>query len=130
MKLISEKEATGKTKEIYREIKSNFGMVPNLFQAMAAVSPGWLEMNWQREKKIMLDDGPLDRKYRELIAFAVSVVNNCEYCTLAHESIAGIRGASKEETGHARQVIELFAGFNAIANSFHGLPCDIVAESL
>ena len=128
VKMVSEKEATGKTKELYADIKNNFGMVPNLFKAMAAVDPDWLEMNWQREKKIMVDDGPLDQKYRELIAFTVSVINNCEYCTLAHESVAAVRGASKEEIGHARQVIELFASFTAIANSFNDIPCDILPE--
>lgn len=123
--MISEEEATGKTKAVYDDIRSNFGMVPNLFKAMAAVDPDWLEINWQREKKVMVDDGPLDHKYRELIALAVSIVNNCEYCTLAHEAIAGKQGASQEEIGHAKQVIELFASFNAIANSFQGIPCDI-----
>ena len=77
---ITENQATGKAKEVYEDIKNNFGMVPNLFKAMAASDPGWLEMNWQREKAIMLDEGPLDRKTRELIALTVSIVNNCEYC--------------------------------------------------
>ncbi len=122
---ITEEQATGKTKEVYADIKNTFGMVPNLFKAMAASDPDWLEMNWQREKAIMLEEGPLDRKTRELIALAVSIINNCEYCSLAHEAMAGQVGASKEEINHAKRVIELFASFNAIANSIHDLPCYI-----
>ncbi len=54
--LLSEKEATGKAKEILDEINSTFGMVPNFFQAQAAVDPNWLELNWNREKAIMLEE--------------------------------------------------------------------------
>jgi len=122
---IIEDQATGKTREVYDDIKNSFGMVPNLFKAMAASDPDWLEINWQREKSIMLDDGPLDRKTRELIALTVSIINSCEYCSLAHEAMAESVGASKDEINHAKRVIELFASFNAIANSMHDLPCDI-----
>lgn len=124
-RLISEDQATGKTQEIYQDIKNSFGMVPNLFKAMAAADPDWLALNWQREKAIMIEEGPLDRKTRELIALTVSILNNCEYCSLAHEAMAGQVGASKDEINHAKRVIELFASFNAIANSLHDLPCDI-----
>jgi hypothetical protein len=37
-KLLSEDKATGKAKEIFEEIKAAFGMVPNFFQAQAAVT--------------------------------------------------------------------------------------------
>ena len=122
---ITEDQATGKTREVYDDIKNSFGMVPNLFKAMAASDPDWLEINWQREKNIMIEEGPLDHKTRELIALTVSIINNCEYCSLAHEAMAGSVGASKDEINHAKRVIELFASFNAIANSMHDLPCDI-----
>jgi len=125
VKLLQDEEATDTAKFVFNDIKQTFGMIPNLFKAIAAADPCWLEMNWYREKKIMIEEGPLDRKTRELIAFAVSVINNCEYCSLAHEKMARMQGASEEEINHARQVIELFASFNAIANSFPDLPCDI-----
>jgi uncharacterized peroxidase-related enzyme len=125
--LLLEKDATGKTKEIYEEIKSKFGMVPNFFQAQAAVSPEWLELNWNREKKIMLSEGALDRKTKEVIAFVVSTVNQCEYCSLAHETMALMTDATEEEINEAKQVIELFASFNSIADSLR-VPCDITPE--
>jgi len=124
-RLLSEEQATGKTQEVYEDIKQTFGMVPNLFKAMAAADPDWLAINWQREKSIMVEDGPLDRKTRELIAMSISIINNCEYCSLAHEAMAGHLGASNAEINHAKQVIELFASFNAIANAYHNIPCDI-----
>ena len=126
--LLNETDATGKAKEIYDEIKEKFGMVPNLFKAQAAVDPDWLEINWQREKKIMLEAGALDRKTRELIAMTVSIINGCEYCSLAHEAMAIMEGASDAELGEARQVIELFTSFNVIADSLR-VPCDIYPEA-
>ena len=124
-KQITEEQATGEIQEVYKDIKNTFGMVPNLFKAMAAADPDWLAINWQREKNIMIEEGPLDRKTRELIALTVSIINNCEYCSLAHEAMAGQMGASKDEINHAKRVIELFASFNAIANSYQDMPCDI-----
>ena len=124
-KQITEEQATGEIQEVHKDIKNTFGMVPNLFKAMAAADPDWLAINWQREKNIMIEAGPLDRKTRELIALTVSIINNCEYCSLAHEAMAGQMGASKDEINHAKRVIELFASFNAIANSYQDMPCDI-----
>lgn len=122
--LLSEEDATGKAKEVYDEIRAAFGMVPNFFKAQAAVDPEWLALNWQREKLIMLAEGALDRKTKELLAMAISLVNGCEYCSLAHESVALMSGASQEEVNEAKKVVELFASFNAIADSLR-VPCDI-----
>ena len=124
-KLLDEHDATGKAKEVYDDIKQTFGMVPNLFKVMGAADPEWLAMNWQREKTVMLEEGPLDRKTRELIAMAVSISNNCEYCSLAHEAMAESSGASISEINHAKRVIELFSSFNAVISSYPGIPCDI-----
>ncbi len=123
--LLSEQDATGKAKQIYDEIQEAFGMVPNFFKAQAAIDPEWLELNWQREKKIMIEEGGLDRKTKELIAMVVSLVNGCEYCSLAHESVALMSGASQEEVNDAKKVVELFSSFNAIADSLR-IPCDII----
>jgi len=122
--LLNVNDAAGKAKEVYKEINEAFGMVPNFFKAQGAVDPEWLALNWQREKQIMIKEGALDRKTKEIIALAVSLVNGCEYCTLAHESMAMMLGASKEEINDAKKVVELFSSFNAIADSLR-VPCDI-----
>ncbi|MBI4025073.1 MAG: carboxymuconolactone decarboxylase family protein, partial [Verrucomicrobia bacterium] len=76
--LPSEHEVPAKAKQIYGEIQHAFGMAPNFFKAQAAVSADWLELNWHREKQIMLTPGALDRKTKELIALTVSLVNRCQ----------------------------------------------------
>ena len=127
--LISEHNATGKAKEVLEEIKRTFGMVPNFFTAQAAVDANWLELNWNREKAIMLSQGALDRKTKELIALSVSLVSRCLYCSLAHETMAMMAGATKQEVNEAKMVVELFASFNAIADSLQ-VPCDVTPAML
>ena len=123
-RLLSEEDANGKLAEIYAEIRQEFGTVPNFFKAQAAVDADWLDVNWQREKVIMLSPGGLDRKTRELIAYAVSEVNRNEYCSLAHEGMARDSGATDQEIDQTRQIIELFCSFNAIAETLR-VPIDV-----
>ena len=80
VKLISEEEATGKVKALYEEIKTALGtdFVPNLYKAMA-LNPGFLEANWRRDQAIMSESKRLDPLTKEIIAVAVSAVNNCNY---------------------------------------------------
>ncbi len=127
--LISEEQATGKVKEIFDDIRANFGMVPNFFRAQGGSDPDWLELNWMRWKKIMGRQRSLDRKTKELIATAVTISNNCQYCSLAHEAMALMIGASKEEIVEMKEVVELFASFNKIADSLQ-VPCDVTPDSV
>lgn len=116
--------ATSDRDAILAEIEATFGMVPNFFRMMGEADPGWLALNWERTKAIMLADTALDRKTKELIALAVSLVNRCDYCSLAHETMARMAGATDEELTDLKKVVELFCSFNAIADSLK-VPCDI-----
>ena len=127
--LVSDEQTTGKVKEIFNEITTHFGMVPNLFRAQADADPAWLELNWNRWKLIMGEERSLDRKTKELIAVAVSIVNNCEYCTLAHEASALMAGSSEAEIIEMKEVVELYASFTKIADSLK-VPCDITPEMI
>ena len=78
--MISEEEATGKTKQVYEDIKASLGIdfVPNMYRAMA-VKPDFLEANWNKVKAVMKAPGKLDTLTKEIIAVAVSAVSGCEY---------------------------------------------------
>jgi alkylhydroperoxidase/carboxymuconolactone decarboxylase family protein YurZ len=56
-----------------------------------------------------------------------NLVNRCEYCSLAHEAMAMMVGATEQEIDEAKKVIELFASFNAIADSLR-VPCDLTPD--
>ena len=95
--LLADEQATGKAKDLYEEIRDRFGMVPNLFRAQAAADTEWLELTWQRWKSIMGREREMDRKTKEMIALAVSLVNDCAYCKEAHSQMAKMAGASNME---------------------------------
>lgn len=118
-------EAIDQTEDILAEISEEFGMLPNFFQAQATVDPEWLRLNWLRTKQILIAEGALDRKTKELIAMCVSMVNHCDYCALSHEAMAIKTGATEQEINEAKQIIELLVSFNAIANSLR-IRCDII----
>ncbi len=127
VELITDDKATGKVKEVFDEIREELGMVPNFFRALAGADPDWLEINWKRWKLIMGRNRALDRKTKELIAVAVSIVNQCRYCSLAHESMALMKGASRQELIELKEIVELFSSFNKIADSLE-VPCDVTPE--
>jgi alkylhydroperoxidase/carboxymuconolactone decarboxylase family protein YurZ len=77
--MVSEQEATGKVKEVYEDIKATkqIDFVPKFWQALAQ-NPDHLEATW-RKLSVVMKPGKLDRVTKEMIALAVSIVNNCEY---------------------------------------------------
>ncbi len=80
IKMITEDEATGKTEEVYQDIKETLGIdfVPNMYKVMAA-KPSYLEANWNKIKTVMGGTGKLDGLTKEIIAVAVSAVMGCHY---------------------------------------------------
>jgi hypothetical protein len=76
---VSEKEATGKVKRVYKDIMATkkIDFVPNFWKALA-INPDHLEATWQKLKAVM-KPGKLDLRTKEIIALAVSITNNCEY---------------------------------------------------
>ena len=95
-KPISEKEATGKVKEVFEEIKSarKITEVPNFWKYLAN-NPETLERTWASLSKVM-KAGALDPMTKELIYVAVSMTNSCEYCTKSHTFAAKKKGATDE----------------------------------
>lgn len=79
IKYLEESQAQGKAKELYEGIKKALGLpqVPNAFKAMAH-KPAFLEAMLSLNKAVM-EEGVIPRKYKELIAIAVSAVNGCAY---------------------------------------------------
>jgi uncharacterized peroxidase-related enzyme len=97
VKFVEEAEAAPDVQAIFQEIKQAFGLpfVPNLFRAMAH-NPAYLGATWNRVKSVM-GPGKLDRKTKEMIAVAVSAVNNCEYCVNAHTAALKRLGVTDAE---------------------------------
>ena len=126
VKIPSESQAAGEVEAIFAEIRQVFGMpfVPNLFKVMAH-NPAYLKASWERVKVIM-GPGLLDRKTKEMIAVAVSAVNGCDYCVLAHTAALKSMGVGDGELVELMAVVDLFSGFNKLLEGLQ-VPPDIGA---
>lgn len=82
IKLLTEDEAEGATKEVFEEIIEKAGRVPAAYRAFARY-PHIVEANWNRTKNI-LGQGLLPIEVKESIATRVSKVNGCDFCLLIH----------------------------------------------
>src|SRR5690348_6217852 len=75
------KSATGKTKQMFDEMRAKFGFVPNLFRVLGN-APAALEAYFNFSSA--LHAGTLDNKVQEQIGLAVAEGNLCDYCLRAH----------------------------------------------
>lgn len=97
--LIDPSNATGTTGEQLAQIKSAFGLVPNMFKAVAN-SPAALSSMWGSFGA--LGGGRLGAKLGEQIAVAIADRNNCSYCLAAHTGLGRKAGATVEEMAEAQ----------------------------
>tara|TARA_S200000501_G_C20209098_1_gene476347 strand:+ start:67 stop:459 length:393 start_codon:yes stop_codon:yes gene_type:complete len=95
-KPINQKQAKGKVKKIFDDIKSsrNIKRIPNFWRSLAH-NPEALERTWNSLKQIM-KKGALDPVTKELIYVAVSITNSCEYCIRSHTLAAKKKGATDQ----------------------------------
>lgn len=114
LKLIRERDAQGKVREIYDDIKKSMGWtyVPETFQAIA-VNPEKLTTYWTHYKNVMTG-GKLDRKTKEIIAIVTSAMNDCGLCVRFHMEAARKSGADEAELTEVMEVMAEVAKGNLI----------------
>lgn len=82
---------TGKTQELLSGIQKGYGFVPNLFGYMA-------EAPTTVEAYLALNDFISKTSFtpaqQQVTLLAVSVENNCEFCSVAHRAIGKMKGAN------------------------------------
>lgn len=77
----------------------------HLREAIPETYAGFVELS-----RAALAEGALDAKTKELIALAISVVEECDGCIASHARGAARRGASREEVAEAIGVTILMMG--------------------
>ncbi|MBU2328451.1 MAG: peroxidase-related enzyme [Alphaproteobacteria bacterium] len=97
--LIVPTDATGPVEQTFAEIKSAFGVVPNMCRAVAN-SPEALASMWGSFGA--LGGGRLGARLGELIAVAIADRNNCNYCLAAHTVLGQKAGASAHDMAEAQ----------------------------
>jgi len=92
---IDPKTASGETKEVFDEVKAQFGAVINLFKVTGnapSVLKGILALN----KGVVLS-AELDSKLIEQVAMLTSALNRCDYCVNVHMKVGEGAGLSRDE---------------------------------
>ena len=115
-KMIEEKDANGKVKEVFEDIKSSRGIteIPN-FWKMLANDPNELERTWNSLKQVM-KKGALDPVTKELIYVAVSITNSCEYCIHSHTAAARAKGMNSDQYAEFLSIVSLAGRTNHLLN--------------
>jgi uncharacterized peroxidase-related enzyme len=97
--LIDPVNATGPVASQLGQVKSAFGIVPNMFRAVAN-SPAALNSMWNAFGS--LSQGRIGAKLGEQIAVAIADRNNCNYCLAAHTGLGRRAGATADEMAEAQ----------------------------
>lgn len=96
---VTSEKASSKVKDIYHQLESKLGRVPNIFLNMGnseAVLSGYLGLSDAANQT------SLNPKLREQIALIVGQTNNCNYCLSAHTAIAKGLGLQEKDIMQAR----------------------------
>ena len=127
LRFVSEEEATGRTKEIYEELKGSLGIVPNIYRALAN-NEHILETFWENRKRIM-DQGTLDPAIKEWLAWATVAINNAKFGVDTHTARLKKMGSTDEQIVEALAVINYFIGISTVINGL-GMVNDTNRETL
>ncbi|MET4255100.1 putative peroxidase-related enzyme [Bradyrhizobium sp. S3.12.5] len=86
--------ATGRTAELYGQIKAAIGSVPNAFAVMGAHGPAALRTMLAADT--VLSTGTLTKRDRETIKLVVSSIAGSDYCVAAHNLLGTLAGLTPE----------------------------------
>ena len=117
-KTISEKQAKGKVKRIYNEIKKvrKIKKIPNFWKTLAN-DPSTLERTWDSLQQVM-KKGALDPLTKEMIYVAVSMTNSCEYCIRSHALAAKKKGMTDDMLKELIAVVAMANETNRLVESY------------
>jgi len=97
--LVDQRTAPADSVAAIEQIHAAFGVVPNMFRAVAN-SPAALQSMWGSFGA--LGNGVIAPQLGEKIAVAVADRNRCEYCLAAHTALGRKAGATAEEMAAAQ----------------------------
>jgi uncharacterized peroxidase-related enzyme len=95
VKPLTIEEAAPEVQETFSKLAARVGKVPNFFAAMAyrpAVLNAFLPLY-----TVIINQGTVEAKYKELAYLRASMVNGCEYCSRAHMASSKPAGVTAEQ---------------------------------
>ena len=118
LKKVSEKNAKGKVKQTFNNIKKirKINKIPNFWKTLAN-DPITLERTWKSLKQVM-KEGSLDSLTKEMIYIAVSMTNSCEYCIRSHTLAAKKKGMDDTMLKELIAVVAMANETNRLVESY------------
>ena len=111
-------------KDVYQDIRDsrNTKYIGNFWRYLA-FDPPLLKNVWNDVKNLMIKETQIDKKTKEMIYMAVSITNNCSYCTHSHTASAKKLGLTSEEHSEFLSIVALAAKTNQLVNGLQ-VPLD------
>ena len=121
-------EDNPQVKDVYQDIRDsrNTKYIGNFWRYLA-FDPLLLKNVWNDVKNLMVKETQIDKKTKEMIYMAVSITNNCSYCTHSHTTSAKKLGMTLEEHSEFLSIVGLAAKTNQIVNGLQ-VPIDEVFD--
>ena len=116
-------------KETYQDIRDTrkTEYIGNFWKYLA-FDPSLLKEVWTDVKNVMTKETLIDKKTKEMIYMAVSITNNCSYCTHSHTASAKKLGMSDEEHSEFLRIVALAAKTNQLVNGLQ-VPVDDIFDA-
>ena len=116
-------------KETYQDIRDtrNTNYIGNFWRYLA-FDPSLLKEVWTDVKSLMTKETLIDKKTKEMIYMAVSITNNCSYCTHSHTASAKKLGMTDEEHAEFLKIVALAAKTNQLVNGLQ-VPVDEIFDA-
>ena len=123
------KEDDQLVKETYQDIRNtrNTDYIGNFWKYLA-FDPSLLKEVWSDVKNLMTKETLIDKKSKEMIYMAVSITNNCSYCTHSHTASAKKLGMTDEEHAEFLKIVALAAKTNQLVNGLQ-VPVDEIFDA-
>ena len=123
------KENDQLVKETYQDIRNtrNTDYIGNFWKYLA-FDPSLLKEVWSDVKNLMTKETLIDKKTKEMIYMAVSITNNCSYCTHSHTASAKKLGMTDEEHAEFLKIVALAAKTNQLVNGLQ-VPVDEIFDA-
>jgi AhpD family alkylhydroperoxidase len=128
VRLLSDDELSPEARSVFADIRAarQSDFVNNFWRALAN-DPITLRRTWDALKAVMAP-GALDPKVKEMVYFAVSAAQGCDYCIHSHTASARAKGMTEAEYGELLATIGMAAQTNRLVQAL-GVPPDDVFKA-
>ncbi|GAV22343.1 carboxymuconolactone decarboxylase family protein [Carboxydothermus pertinax] len=120
IKPVAEEALPAEAKEIFAALKAKHEVVPPPLQVMAH-NLSMLKL-FTEKFKVLWEENPLDEKTKILIAYTISVLNNCAFCITNYTKQANDKGLTEKELLGVLALIDLVGSMNHFNNGIQLKP--------